>query len=93
MLSFMCYSSAFYVMLGSAQARESCRNRISIKHAESANNKLTSGKAGEQSGLEDDRFIFCFSSAVHDGVLHTLNAVSVEGENHRRQGGVNLASV
>lgn len=89
----MHYSSTFYVMLGSAKACERCRYQTAIKHAESANNKLTSGKAGEQSGLEDDRFIFyCLSSAVHDGVLHILNAISVETGNHRKQVDVNLIS-
>jgi len=54
---------------------------------------LTSGKVGEQNGLEDGRFMFsCLSLAVHDGVLHTLNTVSLETENHTRQEYVNLTA-
>lgn len=50
-------------------------------------------EAEEQSGLEGDRFVFSsLSSAVLDGVLHTLHAVSLEAKTHARQVDVNLTS-
>lgn len=58
-------------------------NWISIQQAGSANSKLTSVKVGKKTGLEDGRFLFSqLGLVVHDGALHTSNAVALGIENH-----------